>query len=373
VGPVGPRRTYSLNGVWAIAPGEESGPSREWVSEVPVPGLVDCATPPYPWKESAYHWYRRTVRPGSALEGRVAILRIDQAMFGTLVKVNGTIAGSDIACYTSQEYDVTALLHADRENEILVRVGRRDTLPPESAVGNDQERESFIPGMWGDVHLLITGTARIAAIQVIPQIAESSVRLKVRVQNHGARERQMTMTAEVRTSPAGEPAGQGTPVSIALHAGGQATVEISVPVSAMRLWSPADPFLYEAVVTVAERAEALDSTAARFGMREFTISGGDFLLNGERILLRGQRFPGTLRGPSACSSIFPGSTTSTSFGITSARCTTGGTTSPTSTGCFSRMNGRSGPRPARANRSRGSFPGGSRTTGTIRALSSGTP
>jgi hypothetical protein len=76
-------------------------------------------------------------------------------------------------------------------------------------------------------------------------------------------------------------------VSIALHAGGQATVEISVPVSAMRLWSPADPFLYEAVVTVAERAEALDSTAARFGMREFTISGGDFLLNGERILLRG--------------------------------------------------------------------------------------
>ncbi len=192
------RTVHSLNGTWRIVPGSASEPSGDWRSTVPVPALVDLASPRYDWAAAEYHWYRRTFTL-SEEEGSYpfALLRIDQAMFGTKVWLNGTLLGEDIACYTSQEYDATPALQRDGENELFVRVGRRDLLPPESAVGKDQERTTFIPGIWGDVALVLSGMPHVSHVQVIPRIGSSTAQVRVTIENRSAQPARVRVVSSV--------------------------------------------------------------------------------------------------------------------------------------------------------------------------------
>lgn len=67
-----------------------------------------------------------------------------------------------------------------------------------------------------------------------------------------------------------------------------ANLRLELNISQPRLWSPASPSLYHAdlrllsTVTTPNSSTALASTHARFGLREVTIDGQYFLLNGNR-------------------------------------------------------------------------------------------
>lgn len=65
------------------------------------------------------------------------------------------------------------------------------------------------------------------------------------------------------------------------------TLDLSVPVTNCRLWSPEDPFLYEIVVRTTG-----DEFITRFGMREFKIDPvtGHAMLNGKTYFMRGSNF-----------------------------------------------------------------------------------
>src|SRR5512139_61257 len=102
------RELVSLNGLWEIAPGGPGAPPARWMSRIEVPSLVDTAVPSYPWRDSEYHWYRTAFTLPPARRPETVVLVLEQAMFGTEVRLNGQAVGGDLACYTSQEYDVSA-------------------------------------------------------------------------------------------------------------------------------------------------------------------------------------------------------------------------------------------------------------------------
>ena len=64
-------------------------------------------------------------------------------------------------------------------------------------------------------------------------------------------------------------------------------ITLSIPLIRTHLWSNDDPFLYVLYVNVFNGERELDCYSIVFGMREFTIEGRDFFLNGKKILLRG--------------------------------------------------------------------------------------
>lgn len=275
-----------LNGTWEIEPGPRSEPPASWHRSIAVPALVDVAVPSYDHRGCDHHWYRRVFSVPQAMRRDTALLVIEQAMFGTAVWMNGHYVGGDIACYTSQEYDVTPFLHYGAENVLLVRVGARTTLPPESAVGRDQERESFIPGIWGDVALVLTGSPRCTGVQVIPQIA--SAEAEIRVSIAGA-----SSSTDVAVGTCVFEKGSGRLVTgdialpVVLRESGETAIIFRHAIRDMQLWSPDHPFLYEAETIVRVDGKVVDRLATTFGMREFTIRDGHFHLNGERIFLRG--------------------------------------------------------------------------------------
>jgi beta-galactosidase len=281
------RHVQSLNGTWAIAPGSAEAPREAWGATIPVPSLVDCADPAYEWISSPYHWYRRTFRADPHPAGENATIRIGQAMFGTEVWLNGIHIGGDIACYTSQEYDARASLRMEGPNELIVRVGLKETLPPESAVGSDQERKTFIPGIWGDVTLIRTGNPGVALVQVIPRISDSAAEVRVTLRNTAPAPRAVTLRSRILEHASRRQAGNFLEVPCTADAGAESVHPLRHAIKPLSLWSPDHPFLYDHSVEVLVNGEVTDAHVTRFGMREFAVRDGGFFLNGERIFLRG--------------------------------------------------------------------------------------
>jgi beta-galactosidase len=278
----------SLNGDWLLAPGSASAPPESWPSTVPVPALVDAAVPSYDWAAAEYHWYRCVFTLSEPERSYAfALLRIEQAMFGTKVWLNGELLGEDIACYTSKEYDATAAIRREGPNELLVRVGRRDQLPPESAVGRDQERTSFIPGIWGDVMLVFSGNPRVSLVQVIPYIGSSIAEVRVTLENRASEARRVRAVSTIVEHRSRKKASSPKELVKSVPAGGQTVLKFMHKIRAVKLWSPETPFLYDHLVSLHADGEPLDEARTRFGMREFRVRGSAFYLNGKRIFLRG--------------------------------------------------------------------------------------
>ncbi|MER3524887.1 MAG: hypothetical protein C4326_12770 [Ignavibacteria bacterium] len=289
--PPSHRKKYLLNGIWFFQPTPDDGLPASWDHTIMVPSVVDCGEPRCRWQESTYFWYRTTFDVPSLRESAFVVL--EQAMFGTDVWLNGKHLGGDIACYTSQEYDARSALKTG-VNELIVRVGRREHLPPQSAVGKDQERSEWIPGVWGDVYVIQCDNPRIALVQVLPHIKKKSVEARITIDNfapHSVEAMLATRILERRTGAQASPAVQQR---IQLAPKSKSLVTISHELPEMHLWSPDDPFLYELEPNVSLLEPSApkshprgDSCVVCFGMREFTIEDGDFYLNGKRIFLKG--------------------------------------------------------------------------------------
>jgi beta-galactosidase len=282
-----PRKTLSLNGDWDILPGGKDVPSEGWLAKVPVPGLVDLSSPEFDWRAYPYHWYRTPFVADKAVASGRTLIRIDQAMFGTEVWLNGSAVGSDISCYTSQEYDLTAMVRPGQENNLLIRVGSKETLPPESAVGSDRERGFFIPGIWGDVHLVHCMNQRIRHVQVVPHIGSATAEIRVTVENIDPESKRMRLAATVLEWKSGSLAGVSGSLDADISGQSNTTIVIHVLIRDLKMWSVDQPFLYESVVGISTDGVKVDEVRTRFGMREFTIEGGNFHLNGRRVFLKG--------------------------------------------------------------------------------------
>ncbi len=256
----------------------------QWNHSVPVPALVDIATPKHDWKSFKHHWYRTTfdiLHPP-----QLAFIVIEQAMFGTEVWLNGKRLGCDIACYTSQEYDARSALQTG-VNELIVRVGQRENLPPHSAVGKDQERTEWIPGIWGDVYLLQCGNPRVKRVQVIPHIETSGAEVRVTIENLTPIKMMAVISAGIFEKNSGTPRSPVATLRRVCEPYKEEIITYKFRVNNVQLWSPENPFLYIAEVQTGVGGQTVDGVQTTFGMREFKIVGKDFFFNGKKIFLKG--------------------------------------------------------------------------------------
>ena len=278
------RETISLTGAWRLGTGEQIPASFNY--EVSVPGLVDLVTPFLSWQDEKYFWYKKTFTLSSQQKKPCAFIKIDQSQFGTEVYLNGQKLGSYIGCYTSHEYKADKAINYNGENTVLVRVGAKDTLSPDSAVGKDWERVSYIPGIWGDVSLYLTGEIKIENIQVIPQIETATALVKVTLWNLATTPQEAKVVIQVVEKKSGNEAGE-TSFDFHLDEGEEKIKRQGIKIKQMKLWSPDSPFLYTAKVKIIQNGKIIDDLTVNFGMREFEIIEGDFYLNKKRIVLKG--------------------------------------------------------------------------------------
>jgi beta-galactosidase/beta-glucuronidase len=316
------RVTLNLNGTWEFDQTQTAFPPQRFTRRIPVPGLIHLAQPridqydqlflidtdnvtgvsgnPYtaPYRPR-YNWYRRTVTVDAALKGQQATLTIMKSKYVTEVFVNGLKVGSSMACYTPVDCDVTRALRYGAENEILISVGDRAWLPSAAAGSTDKEKVNYLPGIWDDVTLSFTGPFRIHRTLLLPSIQEQKVTAKLLVHNFylaqieygDPKEDTCRLAIQLVERKSGRSIGRPVTAEARIIRDRRSEVIVEVPVPDPHLWTPDDPFLYEARITLYEKNQdgdrLSDTVTTRFGMRTFGRDGRHFTLNGKKIMLRG--------------------------------------------------------------------------------------
>jgi hypothetical protein len=292
----GPHHVVSLDGAWQIAAGTMDQAPAAFERTVPVPGLVSLATPafappPGPAVTDRLHlistdpthvafWYRRTFRMDRPIP-EIVRLKVQKAMFGTRAVLNGQVLGDHAPNFTPAYFDARAALRQG-ENVLLIRVGAdRADMPAGMPSGFDYEKERYIPGIFDSVSLILSGAPYFLNVQAAPEIGQRAVHVRATLRNDTATD--ATVTFLVREAISGRIVGRERH---ALPSGtaGEAAVDVLIPLSDCRLWSPEDPFLY--------RLEAdcgTDRITTRFGMREFRLDPVTHraMLNGRPYFMRG--------------------------------------------------------------------------------------
>lgn len=279
----------SLNGVWGIAPGEKK--PRDFPHRVPVPALVDAAEPELSWEKYDYFWYRTVFSLPDQVQFEKVYLQLEQVQYGTEIRLNNHKIGGDIPCYTSQEFDLTPFINRAGENELLVRVGAKHTLPEHAAVGQDFEKIAWIPGIWGDAWLHLYGAGRVQWTRIIPDLEQSKISLHSEIENLSEQDQLFVVQYRVREKKSNRIVAACLPFNIQVSAQSSTALDSEASLPEFTSWSPENPFLYVLEVTLTNREQICHRRELAFGMRRFEIRGRHFYLNGNRRLLLGGNIP----------------------------------------------------------------------------------
>jgi len=313
------RVVTNLNGRWEFEQTETAFCPESFTRSIPVPGLIDLAEPKVEQYEKyfsgthqpRYSWYRRKFTVPAESAGRFAVLNLLKSRFDTQIILNGHDLGTYMQCNTPIECNLTPFILDDRENILLIRIGERAWLPKQSATGVDREKYTDIPGIWDDVFITFTGPVRVERALILPDLKGSKVTAKIMLENHKDEvNRSMYLTqiagkvsVYIREKKSGKAVTEPVTEDFVLQCRKRMPLVLETELKNAHAWSPEDPFLYEAVVsvtaqqTVDRRRELLyeiasdqrssDEVATSFGMRDFEAVGRMFHLNGQQYRLLG--------------------------------------------------------------------------------------
>ena len=283
----GGRRMTNLDAGWTYLEASPTAPD----AALAMPGWTPVALP-HSWNvwdttdlvpgyRRDASWYRRSLSVPAAA-GRRYLLYFEGAAMTADVYVNGQRAGGHVGGYVGFDVDVTPFVRAGA-NDVMVRVSNAvdlDLIP-------SQKADYFLfGGLTRDVWLKDVPATSLERVHVLtPSVSAARGEVAVRVKLAGPVERGTRLVARI-VAPDGRTV---QTARVDVPAGTRDSVRIALPaVARPQLWSPRHPTLYHVEVDLATNGTTTDSVTEPLGFRWFSFpAGGPFMLNGERLLLRG--------------------------------------------------------------------------------------
>lgn len=280
------REVVNLSGRWQFQldndnTGEEERFFRPDVlldSSVAVPGAWQAQG----FGKTGTGWYKRKTRlPVVAQPSRIW-LKIGAVHPSCDVWINGQRVGSVKQPGIPTRFDVTEIVRPGAENDITIKVYEENR-----GLGNWYNLyPQWWSGLWRKVELEITRDVWIDDLWIVPDIDKSTAMIRATVASARNEPTDIEVVAEV--APIGYDRIHFSATAQVCVAGHQEKlVEIAVPISNARTWSPRTPNLYEARVRMVEQHKTIDSVKDRFGMRKIKAQGKLLYLNNKPVYLRG--------------------------------------------------------------------------------------
>jgi len=286
------RPRIDLNGAWEFRTDPESvGERQEWHSagvpftrELQVPGAWQAQGVGERSEILRNHyegpaWYRRQVAIPASWQGKAVRIRVEGCLRMLTLYVNGHRIGEHDGISAPMTLDVTEAIRPGAENTIAFRVvnpGATIDGDPRVQAGNQPTGMMNYIGNWGGIY----GNVSLEASEPL-WISEVAI-------SPDAQKRE----AAFRIGLAGPLPARG---QVEVEAGGfkstvplrGTSVKVVLSIPGARLWSPDDPYLYNATIRLIEDSRERDRIEERFGMRELATHGRTLLLNGKPLYLRG--------------------------------------------------------------------------------------
>ncbi|MBN9390342.1 MAG: glycoside hydrolase family 2 [Chloroflexi bacterium] len=282
------RQWLNLNGEWDFkADPDNVGLQESWFQA----GTTDWSQKivvPFPWESKASQvnqewllvgWYHRTLERPADWKNLRTILNFGAVYYACTVWLNGHKVGEHTGGYLPFSFDVTGEL-ADGPAELVVRV---ETVLDKSFIPHGKQRSipaddydgcAFTPstGIWQTVWLEARPATYIASLKLRPNADLNAVEVQ------GTLEGPSLAVAKLSLAVEGQAAQE---ISIE----GQTSFSTVLKIENPRLWSPADPYLYDVVVNLAS-PDGADSVRTYTGLRKIEVRGEFIFLNDQRIYVR---------------------------------------------------------------------------------------
>ncbi len=250
----------------------------------------------YPYEHGVF-WYENRFLPRLVPgAGERLVLRVGAADFLTEVWMNGVRLGSHRGPEDPFSFDVTDAVKSGAENLLVFRISKPYTKDVDGyrfgeIPHRNQRPEDIWPGtcynetgISGPVELVLLPSVRIDDLFLNADPKTGVITAEYTVLSD--RETDLTLRTEVGDKRTGERCAE---TEIGFHVtAGYNRVAVGVAVSDVRLWSPADPFLYFVLATVSDGENGeLHRLCRHTGFRTFRVNEkGWFELNGKRLFLR---------------------------------------------------------------------------------------
>ena len=290
----------SLNGTWEFSKGRETvcehAAQVSWDARIEVPFSPETEASGI--GDTGFYssvWYRRTWEQGPIPPDDRVILHFEAVDFATTVWVNGILVGSHTGGYTPFNADITTALKGAGLQEVVVRAADEpmDLAKPRGKQDWQLEPHSIwyprTTGIWQTVWLETVPCTRIRSVQWTASLERWEIGLEAHIDQRHDRASSGRLQLTVELLAGGQLLARDTYQVIADEVHRQ--IALSDPgIDDFRnilLWSPATPTLIDAVMELRdEDGKLLDRVESYTALRDVTVQGDRFLLNGRPFPLR---------------------------------------------------------------------------------------
>ena len=296
--------SVSLDGTWEILfDPENKGREGEWHLDKAfsaAAGRRKIAVPSC-WEEiekdyEGVAFYRRTFKVPAEWEGKVIRLHFDAVNFLAEVWLNDQAVGMHEGGFTPFEFRVEKIIKAGKTNTLTLRVAGPILMENKRIEGvgqmeTPQWRGAITGGIWQGVKLVATGDVFLDDVFIQPKIADDTVTFDLELDLSGEKSRATGVEVTIRSPGKSRKVVAKARETLQLKPG-RTKHRCTLTIPKATYWSPDNPYLYQAEVTVRCGGAVSDRFTSRFGMREFTIRDKKFYLNGKPMYLKATFFEG---------------------------------------------------------------------------------
>jgi beta-galactosidase/beta-glucuronidase len=268
----------NLNGLWdyAIRP-EGTSEVQSFDGQILVPFAVESSLSGVGKTVGKANVlvYRRSVTLPSGFRNKKVLLHFGAVDWKCEVRVNGKVVGSHTGGYDPFTFDITSALKRSGAQEIVVHVWdpTDDGPQPRGKQVNNPRSIWYTPvtGIWQTVWLEAVGQTSVRSLRLNADPDKSTLDVKATIDGFQSGDKLRVSVWDGSQKITEQEASQP---------------ELSIPLTNPKKWSPADPFLYDARISVVRRGRVIDEVSTYFGVRKISV-GADSKGN-KRMLLNGE-------------------------------------------------------------------------------------
>ena len=232
-------------------------------------------------------WYQKKVTVPDSWKGERIVLFLERPHIETTVWINHREVGMRNSLCVPHVYDLTSYVTPGKSCLVTIRVDNRIkeiNVGPDSHSITDQTQGNW-NGIVGKIELQSTPEVFFEDIQVYPDLAGKKALVRMNVRASSSAKGEIALSARsFNTNVNHEIAPVYQTVTVRK---GDNPLEMELPMGQNFLtWDEFSPALYRLTATL-KNGKQIETKQVQFGMREFTINGKWFYVNGRKTMLRG--------------------------------------------------------------------------------------
>jgi len=238
-----------------------------------------------PWLFEGYAWYSKNISLEEADLGKNIFLYLERTRM-TKIWIDDTFAGEFDSLNTPHNYELTKFI-TKPQFRLTILVSNVD-YPTKGGHLTSPDTQTNWNGIIGEIALHIFDSVYLSKVKTFPDIDNKSVLVTFDTVNTTGTSVNKTITAKAFLTDIGGDTGvitEEAEFSVDFPAGNSTGSFTYLLGEEAALWSEYNPVVYRLELTMADSSE---KTITTFGLRKFSTTETEFLINGTPTFLRGK-------------------------------------------------------------------------------------